>query len=431
MSDSPLASSPLDIRAREGASYSPTRRLLGEYALAWVREALRSGAAPQEEGAAAVVLLDPFAGADHPASPPLSARVLGAVEALVTRREGGTVRALLLDEDPVKVEWVQRALPAGAGGEGPLRGECREGEAEVLQGAEEAAAVRGAGAALALLDPPTAGRLPLEALAALLRGGADVLLRFPAADLRRLGPHHGSPLADLPPFARRGVEGISALLGDARHAWVFRWTTLYADRGGAAAEREMVAELAERLREASGGVVRMVTLAPAPAEPEHLLLATRAPGRALLLNRVLFTAREAGWLPWPDGEGDGWVRHEPSGELDLFAGGRAGAASGSRERRVDGVALAHSIATRFAGQTVCWGAVLQSLVDSDLFVDDVRRALTELRRDGRAMYRALASDASEIAFPRRRMPQGRRPRAAQRGRGGEAPLFAGSDPEGG
>lgn len=222
----------------------------------------------------------------------------------------------------------------------------------------------------------------------------DLLLRFPASDLRRLGGFRGVPLADLPPYARRAAEGISRLLGDERHSWALRWRAAQAERGDAAGEAEVVDAFASGLRGATGRPVRVFRVGPADGA-DALLLVSGDPARVLWMNEVLHDARSAGWLPWATEAEDGFVRTVARGELELFGGGAEG-----RERVVDLPALAHALAGRFAGRRVALRVVLESVRESALFVDDVRRALAALRRDGRALYRSLRRPDAEIAFIR-------------------------------
>jgi hypothetical protein len=386
---------------------SPIRELLRRHALEWARLS-SPGAAPREPGGPLdVLLVDPFAGNDYPAAAPLG---LDVAALLGRRGAAGSGRVLLQDADPVKLEWL-RARAAEAEGAG--QGLVEVGEEEGTAGSTAAGR---AAEALVVLDPPAAGHVPLEALTAWAdTPGTELLLRFPAADLRRLARQWVGTLADLTPYGKRLVEGLSSLLGDPRREWVLSWRGRLEVGGAAAAERAVVERLAERLRERAA--IRLTELkAPGADEPEYLLALSRDPARLLRLNETMYAARRVGLLAWPE-EPDTVVRYVESGELALFDGPGAGAAS-PRDRVVDTAALAHSLARRFAGGTVSLDRVLHSLLDTDLFLADVRRALAELRRDGRVLYRSLAAGSAELAFPRPgarlrgRAPARRRPRAA-------------------
>lgn len=415
---------------------APPRALLRDYALAWAERVLRGAVvrAAGEDDPLEVLVLDPFAGADHPLPPgemPVPVEVLARVFA-PAGREPSRARAFLLEEDPVKLDWLLAACGA-AGLEGRTGRGGGSSEISLVEGAwdgagSDLALPEGARAGIALLDPPGAGKLPLAPLLALLRRhpGMDLLLRFPVSDLRRLAGFRGIPLADLPPYARRSAEGLSRLLDDPRHGWAIPWSRTAGGEEGAA-EAEVVERLAERLRGAGERHVRVFRV-EAFAEADFLLLASPDPARLLLMNEVLLAARNEGRLPWPeDGE---VVRHVPRAELELFAGpaGSPGPAAEARDRTVDLTSVAHSLALRFAGRRATLRRVLESVVASDLFEEDVRAALRELRRDGRALYRSLAQPEAEIAFPRQGDARAR-PAGRGRRRGGGEELSLALDPD--
>jgi hypothetical protein len=221
-------------------------------------------------------------------------------------------------------------------------------------------------------------------------GSPDLLLRFPAADLRRLARYQGVALADLPVHVKRTVEGVSRLLGDTRQKWLYRWTAALA--AGVEDAIDAIAGLyAERL---SADPLRMSHLRLPGAEgTEHLFLLSDRPATLLLLNRVVHGLREEGALPWPE-EGAGVVRYRARREIGLFA---APGAPIQRERVVDRRVLADSLARTFAECSAGLEEVLRSQAHSDLFAGEVRRALLDLRREGRAHFRSLGAE-SEITF---------------------------------
>nr|MBA2246357.1 hypothetical protein [Gemmatimonadota bacterium] len=264
--------------------------------------------------------------------------------------------------------------------------------------------------ALYLLDPPAPGMLPLQALQPLVQQVAgDLVIRFPAAELHKQARFRGIAVADLPLYAKRIVEGYSLLFGDTRYEWLSRWRAAEKEGGpeaAAVAEARMLEHYRTRLAEIDPELaVRWVPLAApfADASTDYLFLAMRDPERALLMNRALHAARLAGEVAWGDAL-SGFVRVEESGVLDLFGqehlGGHAADAPRSRTREVNLTALAHEIATTFAGRRVRFREVLMELVDTDLFVEEIRRAMTLLKRDGRAAYASLNADA-EVAFSTR------------------------------
>lgn len=405
----------------------PAVELMRRHADAWAERAARgASAAADGDGLAEVVLVDGCAGTEYPHAPAEGPGAVGAAVRLLRGDRRGGVRVVLVEEDPAKVEWLQKALQRHLPGE-PLGRVPADGalpglnlwEADWSACGSLAGLAAEAREVLVLLDPASAAKLPLAPLLSLLRPGrAEVLLRFPAADLRRLARYRGSTLADLPPHARRTVEGVSRLLDDPRHAWAFAWRHALEGEGEEAAVRGVVGTYAERLGLECGRPVRWLALQPEAAPAEHLLLVAGDARGALELNRALFQTRCAGALPWPAEGGDELVRYPPGVELALFGDGAASQGQGRRERVVDRLLLAHSLAERFAGRSPTLEQVLRSVVDTDLLPEDVRQALLDLRRDGRALFRSLASPTVEIAFPR---AGGRRPPAPRSRRRGPAP----------
>ena len=140
--------------------------------------------------------------------------------------------ALFVEEDPAHLQRIYGELEDAIGGE-RLRAtrdfaSLGEGEASLVEApfasvvAEVARFASGADSFF-WLAPATARALPWEALEALLAvPDATLLVRFPHADFEKQARHAG-PVADLPGFARRLVEGCSSLLGDAKHAWLPAW----------------------------------------------------------------------------------------------------------------------------------------------------------------------------------------------------------------
>ena len=317
-----------------------------------------------------ILLVDAFAASDYPAP---ACSMPGMVAAAMPLADH---RVLLMEEDPAKVEWLGRAL-------GVVAAELHEGVAAGIE-------LGGTGPTLLVLDPYSAGQLPLPLLRGWLEGeGVEALVRFPAADLRRLARYRGSALADLPLHVKRTVEGVSRLLGDARQQWLYRWTAALA--GGVESGIECVArEYAARVR--GERLCRHLRL-PGAEGTEPLLLLTPRPGSILLLNEVVHGLREECALRWPECD-TGVVRYPPRSELGLFGESRGPL---PRERVVDRAQLADSLARRFAGRSANLEEVLRSQADTDLFAGDVRRALLDLRREGRAEFRSLGGDA-EIAF---------------------------------
>jgi hypothetical protein len=341
-----------------------------------------------------LLLVDAFAGAAHgePEGRPLPLRAREAGAAA-----GRAARVLLLDEDPVRVEWLRQMAAEAPGGEpGGTPGEVAVAEGGLP---ELAAMLPAAGAAesVVLLDAPSARSLPLDAVLALAQGGAELIVRLPVVELRRLQRFRALPLADLPPYARRIVDGWSGMAGARRPDWFLGWHGALRREGEEAAERAVADAYAAALRERLGGrVVRRLEVVRCEEEPpDHLVHLASSGEQPLTMNRVLHGLRGEGVLPWP-AAGDGLVRYQDPGVLELFAGAAPGGAA--RIRAVDTTALAHRLALEHAGRTVGYDRVLGGLAESDLFLDDVRAALLALRREGRARFRTPLRPATAVAF---------------------------------
>ncbi|MBW3628450.1 MAG: hypothetical protein KY464_04050 [Gemmatimonadetes bacterium] len=378
---------------------SPARDLLRRFAAAWVSAAVKGlpGAA-DDGGGVGVLVVEGFAGADYPAGSASMPGITGAAMRLMAReRTRALVRAVMVEEDPAKVDWLAEVVRQVMPGEllhleGELKSglNLRSGALAVLEalGPELVRSRR----SLVVLDPSTAGALPLGLLKEWVGiPGAELLLRFPSADLRRLGRYRGAALADLPPHGKRMVDGVSRLLGDPRHDWLHRWVP--ALERGLEEALDAVANLYAGRLQRDGLIARRVCLGPGEGA-EQVFLLTRDAASGLLLNEVVHGLRGEGVLPWPSASA-GPVRYAPAEELALF--GRGDAPACGCDRVVDRPLLANSLAARFAGSAVRLEEILLCHVETDLFAEDLRRALLDLRRDGRALFRSLGGDA-EITF---------------------------------
>jgi hypothetical protein len=347
------------------------------------------------------------------------------------RGRAARVNVVLVENDPVGVDRLVAAL-VGAGLEARVR-QTRDLDA-LLPG--EIAVVHGEFAhvapelvrftavscrALYLLDPPTPAMLPLQVVRLIADpAGTDALIRFPADGLRKQAQFRNVPLADLPTYARRIVEGYSLLLGDPRYGWVAAWRETERTLGEAAAETRVQEQYRDRLAAVNPQtVVKTIRLSP-PADAAatgELFLLTQDPAHPFRMNRALRAARLAGELAW-DETSSSFVTEEDTGVLDLFAPGSglgqgSGAAPSRRVRRVDLPALAQQIVAGYAGQTVEFGRVLAGLADSNLFIDEVKQAMSLLRQEGRAAYQSLAAPA-QIRFPPAGTTVRREPRTRRR-----------------
>ena len=414
--------------------------MLRRYVTEWASGILRHPQPADAVDAVHLVYVVAFAGpvysgphslqGDAAFTPVLSA--IGVLDACLARsgRHDGSARVntVLVENDPVAVERLVAALTdAGLGAR--LR-QTRDlstllpGEIAVIQ--DEFARIvpelvrftAEPCRALYQLAAPTPAMLPLAVVQSITEpAGADALIDFPADGLRKQAQFRTVPLADLPTYARRIVEGYSLLLGDPRHGWVALWREVERTQGEAAAEARILEQYRERLAAAnSQAVVKAVRLSLSgdAAATGELFLVTQDPTHPLRMNRALRAARLAGELAW-DETISSFVVEEDTGVLDLFAPGGhsegdASAPSG-RVRKVDLPALAQHVLARYAGQTVEFGRVLAGLADSDLFVDEVKQAMSLLRRTGHAAYQSLA-----VATPIRFAPAGSTIQAQSRSR---------------
>ena len=395
--------------------------VLAAFAGAWARDAARVAA--EEDGPRGIVYVDAFAGAEYVfgVGDPGRQGPSRAVAAARAVLEGAPehARAVLVEEDPGLLARLRAELEdAGWGARihaDPARlgpGEVALVEADFRNVADVVLAFAEPTRALLWMAPPSARRLPWPLLEAVLGdGGTDLLLRFPHTDYEKQGKFTG-PLADLPPFAKRIVEGCSALLGDARHEWVFAWRA--AEREGGGALEGVVERFRARLeRAAEGRVLKGARVAPAAdAAAAHLFLVASEPAAALALNAAVQGAgladRAASVLLPPSTEPPA-----PPPALDLF-----GAPEPAAEplRRADPAAAAVLLAERHRGQSLPLRDVLAGLTDSDLTPDEVRGALGVLRKEGRAVYRSLAHPDAVVIFPEEPVV-----RAPRRRRASDAP----------
>lgn len=294
--------------------------------------------------------------------------------------------SLLVQEDPVLAARLREAAPSASVLQMPLA----EATGQITTRAEEATTT------LVWLDPPAAVQLPLDAAAALANApGTDVWLRVPTDQLRNLSRLRTVPVADLPPYGRRVVDGIGYLLGDARGAWLAEWRQVEAEQGSTAAQRRVAALFAARLANRAGGKsLKSVELRLADPEPMFLIGISEDPRRLLAMNAALEELELDDHVRWTGRR----FRHAPppplAEPLDLF-----GLKPAPEARRVlDEAALASEIRSRFAGQELTWGEVLADLLLSDLLPDDAVQAMRALRKIKRAAYRSLKPIDAEVVF---------------------------------
>ncbi|HEU4559682.1 MAG TPA: hypothetical protein VFS20_17650, partial [Longimicrobium sp.] len=203
---------------------------------------------------------------------------------------------LFVEEDPAHLGRIYAELEDTAGGE-RLRatrdlGSLAPGEVSLLElpftsVAADVARFAAGARTFALLAPPAARALPWDALRQIVAlPEATVLIRFPHSDFEKQGRHTG-PLADLPGFARRIVEGCSAMLDDPKHAWLPAWR---ADAAGG--QSAALAGVLERFRTlldgvAGGRILKPMELETAGGARTWLFLITPSPAVALAANAAV------------------------------------------------------------------------------------------------------------------------------------------------
>ncbi|HEX8903963.1 MAG TPA: hypothetical protein VF771_03935, partial [Longimicrobiaceae bacterium] len=229
--------------------------------------------------------VDAFAGAEFQfgtgvaRAPADETRATAAVRAL-----GEGVTAVLVEEDPAHLQRLYAELEDVAGGE-RLRatrdlaslapGEVSLVESPFAAVVAEVARCAAGGPSFVLAAPPAARALPWDALRqlAVLRE-ATLLIRLPVSDFEKQA-RHVSPVADLPGFARRIVEGCSAMLGDAKHAWLPAWRAAFAAAGISAAMDGVMERFAALLADtAAGRTVRPMVLEAPDGAATWLFLVT-------------------------------------------------------------------------------------------------------------------------------------------------------------
>ena len=303
----------------------------------------------------------------------------------------------IFQEDPVVAERCRRELASLAAPHVQLvEADFATGVAGLSSVQDEAAQT------LCYLYPPSPGKLPFGALE-MVAGvpSLDLLIRFPSDDLHKQARFRGTPLADLPPYARRIVEGYSALLGDRRHEWVGTWRRIELASGPATAEAVVAEQFGNRLAGiAAGRSLKQITLDLPDSGTVYLFCLSADPERALALNAVLESMGLDVNVRW---RAERYRRDQPrelvvAEPLELFADEVSSPASLAC-RQLDEVALAEAIAARYVGHTVSLETVVGDLLDTDVLPSDIHQTIRLLRRTGRAVYRTLKHKGAKIAFP--------------------------------
>ena len=428
---------------------APLRAVLARFAAARARAAaLRTARAedaseegaeenvPTASGGTRFAYLDAFAGAEFAFGTGVAraadeeTRAAAVLRALAEAAPEVAATAALVEEDPAYLQRIYADLERIDAAErvrgvrdfaALSPGEIALAECPFAAAAEAAAGFAAEGAGVAWLAPPSARQLPWSALRPLVeRTAGEVLLRVPHADWEKQGRVSG-PLADLPAFARRIVEGCSAMLDDARHGWLPAWRATEREGGFERAMADVLERIGRLLADAAPGrLVRAVRLAPGGEDGgpvTHLFLVAADAVAALELNEAI---RDAGLVD-RDAE-----RIEPEAAppvetaeegpmLDLF-GGDLPAPPKERAERSDPIAAAELLARENLGRTTTWGELARRVARTDLGADELRRALEALRRSGRAAFRALEVTEDEVEFPaepRKAAPKRKKARARE------------------
>jgi hypothetical protein len=358
--------------------------------------------------------------------------------------------ALFVEEDPAHLQRIYAELEEVAGGE-RLRatadfaslapGEVSLVEAPFASIAAQVARFVAGSRSFFWLAPGTARALPWEAVERILaEPGASLLIRFPHADFEKQS-RHAAPLADLPGFARRIVEGCSSLLADPKHAWLPAWRADVRD-GTDTALAGVLGRFRALLERAAGArTVRSIPLdadgahawcflvtadeqiapqvadaatsteiaeiAPTPepiVEPEREPEPTRKPkGRSKPEPKPkpeskLESKPSAAPAPLPVAERAARVAEA----LDLFPDD---VVQGEPEPdRPDPAVLGREIESCFRSKTATWAELQRAFEASDATPATLKAALKHLRRGGRALYETLRRDEDEIVFPAEPVP---------------------------
>lgn len=413
------------------ASASPDPELLscaiaGGYAGRWARAQVRRG----EPGGEALEppfawFVDAFAGADLQRAALRGAMVeaggLAAVRAMAD--SGDRIRIVLADEDPGLLVRLEDELDRlGAGGRVRRTRDVASIQSGEIGLVESSFAALSAGlvdamgdsAALVRLAPLSARALPWTALQPIAsRDDTELLLRFPAEDFHKQARVTG-PIADFPPNIRRLVEGCSALLGDGRHGWLSAWRDAVRRDGMDAALDAVVDRYRELIVGAGEGRVVRAQRLGSRADSIHLLLATSNPAHVLELNGAI---ADGGADPLPPAITAAQPEPEPEVveapvALDLFPVPPPPVEP--KPRGPDLRAVADDLHGRHRGSLVAYPGLLATLAESGLTPEQVREALSILKREGRAAYRSLDAADAEIDFllepaapapPRKRKPR--------------------------
>jgi hypothetical protein len=373
---------------------SPARSLdslIPDFVGEWVR------AAAAFPGREAVRYVDAFGGAEFTFGQPARSGKRSAAAALAAAESGAV--AVLIEEDPGLVTRLRGALCDLGAVERlhPVLEDAPAGsivllQADFLDVVDALAAAAPETAILIWMAPTSARRLPWRVLSALLEDPSlEMLLRFPASDFLKQDSRR-DPLADLPSFTRRVVDGCSALLGDGRHEWLARWRRESATLGPSVALDAVTDRFSAQLGAACGDrLLKRLDVGADPPQP--LYLVTSAPEAALALNGAV-AAHEP---PPPVAQG-----------YDLF-----GAPSVVADLEPNPASsLAEQLWQSHRGRSATLRDLAGELASTDATLQQLRTALLRLRRSGRAEFGSLRSTETLVSFPIE--PASRPPRVSHR-----------------
>jgi hypothetical protein len=436
------------------------RATLAAAVAAWARHSPAAGDLASAEDEPRRVYVDAFAGAElqfgtgvlRDAWEPTRAEA--AVRALDAACAGPAPPpvALFVEEDPAHLQRIYTELEEVAGGE-RLRatadfaslapGEVSLVEAPFASIAAQVARFVAGSCAFYWLAPGTARALPWEAVERILaEPRASLLIRFPHADFEKQSRHAG-PLADLPGFARRIVEGCSSLLADPKHAWLPAWRADVRD-GTDTALAGVLGRFRALLERAAGA--RTVRSIPLDADGAHAwcflvtadkqiapqvadaATSTEIAEIAPTPERIVHPEREPEPTPEPTRKPKGRSKPEPKPKPELKPESKLSPAPApvaeraarvaealdlfpddvvpgeSEPDRPDPAVLGREIESRFRSRTATWGEVQRAFEASDATSAALKAALKHLRRGGRALYETLRRDEDEIVFPAEPVP---------------------------
>lgn len=373
-------------------------------------------------------VLDPFALAGiswRSGGATRAVRLLDALDAL-SRRRGVATELWLATEDRADAEWFAAEAAGRVGASAAAVRVLAWAPEQLIQELRAATGAAPGAATLAVLAPPSAAHLPWALSEQFADDPTlDLLVVPPVHEPHRQARYRDLPVADLPPPARRAVQGCSAFLGDLRHAWLGAWRRTEAAAGAVSAEAGFADAYAARLLERSPGaeIVHALRLEAAGGDvPDstalHLVQRAAGPEVVLALNEAIRAVGLRDVAVWSGGRAAP-RRAAPAAAaepLDLFATQSEGCTSlASGDGVVDVSAVADLLVAAFRTRTVAWGEMLRWAAETDLTLPELRRALGAARGRGAAVYGPLRAPESTIRFPAQPVPRGPTRRSAAEG----------------